>query len=73
MDVTGLVNLVSDAAEDLNVYRELDAAARAMLAGGDPAPLLRLYAQRLAVDETYFGTPFREYSVELYLAASCLD
>jgi len=73
MEVSGLVNLVSDAAEDLNVYRELDAAARALLDGGDPAPLLRLYAQRLAVDEAYFGGSFREYSVELYLAASCLD
>jgi pimeloyl-ACP methyl ester carboxylesterase len=73
MEVSGLVNLVSDAAEDVNVYRELDAAARAWLDEGDPAPLLRLYAQRLAVDEAYFGVPFREYSVELYLAVSCLD
>jgi pimeloyl-ACP methyl ester carboxylesterase len=73
MDVAGLVNLVSDAAEDPNVYRELDASARALLDAGDPAPLLRLYAQRLAVDEAYFGEPVREYSVELYLATSCLD
>ncbi len=73
MGVTGLVNLLSDAAEDANVYRELDAAARALLDAGDPAPLLRLYAQRLAVDEAYFGEPVREYSVELYLATSCLD
>jgi pimeloyl-ACP methyl ester carboxylesterase len=73
MGVTGLVNLLSDAAEDTNVYRELDAATRALLDGGDPAPLLRLYAQRLAVDEAYFGQPVREYSVELYLATSCLD
>jgi len=73
MEVTGLVNLLSDAAEDTNIYRELDAAARALLDAGDPAPLLRLYAQRLAVDEAYFGEPVREYSVELYLATSCLD
>ncbi len=73
MGVTGLVNLVSDAAEDTNIYRELDAAARALLDAADPAPLLRLYAQRLAVDEAYFGEPVREYSVELYLATSCLD
>ncbi len=73
MGVTGLVNLVSDAAEDPNVYRELDAAARALLGAGDSAPLLRLYAQRLAVDEAYFGGPANEYSVELYLATSCLD
>jgi pimeloyl-ACP methyl ester carboxylesterase len=73
MGATGLVNLLSDAAEDTNIYRELDAAARALLDAGDPAPLLRLYAQRLAVDEAYFGEPVREYSVELYLATSCLD
>ncbi len=73
MGVTGLVNLLSDAAEDTDVYRELDAAARALLDAGDAAPLLRLYAQRLAVDEAYFGQPVREYSVELYLATSCLD
>jgi pimeloyl-ACP methyl ester carboxylesterase len=73
MGVTGLVNLLSDAAEDTNIYRELDAAARALLDAGDLAPLLRLYAQRLAVDEAYFGEPIHEYSVELYLATSCLD
>jgi pimeloyl-ACP methyl ester carboxylesterase len=73
MGVKGLVNLVSDAAEDTNIYRELDAASRALLDAGDPAPLLRLYAQRLAVDEAYFGEPIHEYSVELYLATSCLD
>jgi pimeloyl-ACP methyl ester carboxylesterase len=73
MDVIGLVNLLSDAAEDTNIYRELDASARALLDAGDPAPLLRLYAQRLAVDEAYFGEPVHEYSVELYLATSCLD
>jgi pimeloyl-ACP methyl ester carboxylesterase len=73
MDVVGLVNLVSDAAEDPHIYRELDAAARALLDAGDPAPLLRLYAQRLFEDEAYFGLPVREYSVELYVAVSCLD
>jgi pimeloyl-ACP methyl ester carboxylesterase len=73
MDVVGLVNVVSDAAEDTQIYRDLDAAARALLSEGDAAPLLRLYAQRLAVDEAYFGLPTSEYSVELYLADACLD
>ncbi len=73
MGVTGLVDLVSDAAEDKQVYRELDAAARALLEGGEPAPLLRLYSQRLAVDEAYFGLPVSEYSVEDYFAVGCLD
>jgi pimeloyl-ACP methyl ester carboxylesterase len=73
MDVVGLVNIVSDAAEDTQIYRDLDAAARALLQEGDAAPLLRLYAQRLAVDEAYFGLPTSEYSVELYMADACLD
>jgi pimeloyl-ACP methyl ester carboxylesterase len=71
--VTGLVDLVSDAAEDKQIYRDLDAAARALLEEGEAAPLLRLYAQRLAVDEAYFGLPTNEYSVEDYFAVGCLD
>lgn len=73
MNVVGLVDLVSDAAEDTKIYRELDAAARALLDAGDPAPLLRLYAEREYEDEGYFSDPVREYSVELYVAVSCLD
>ena len=49
------------------------AAARALLDHDRPAPLLRLYASRLAVDESYFGVPVSQYSVELYMALSCLD
>jgi pimeloyl-ACP methyl ester carboxylesterase len=73
MNIVGLVDLVNDAAGDPHIYRELDASARALLDAGDPAPLLRLYAQRLAEDERYFSVPAAEYSVELYLAVSCLD
>jgi pimeloyl-ACP methyl ester carboxylesterase len=73
MNVVGLVNLVSDSAEDQHIYRELDAAGRALLDAGDPAPLLRLYAQRRYEDESYFGLPADEYSVELYVASACLD
>jgi pimeloyl-ACP methyl ester carboxylesterase len=73
MNVVGLVDLLSDAAEDTNIYRELDAAARALLGAGDPDPLLRLYAQREYFDEGYFGSPVREYSVELYVADACID
>lgn len=73
MNAVGLVDLVNDAAEDGQVYRNLDAAARALLQEGQAAPLLRLYAQRLAVDEAYFGLPVKEYSVELYFAVGCLD
>ena len=73
MGVVGLVNLVSDSAEDPAIYGALDAAARALLDHGESAPLLRLYASRLAVDESYFGVPVDQYSVELYMAVSCLD
>jgi pimeloyl-ACP methyl ester carboxylesterase len=74
MEVVGLVDLVSDAAEDTKIYRELDAAARALLGPAhDPAPLLRLYAQREHADEGYFTLPVSEYSVELYVAVACTD
>src|SRR5271166_646157 len=73
MGVVGLVDLLNDAAGDPEIYRALDASARALLNEDDPAPLLRLYAQRLAEDEAYFGVPVRQYSDELYLAVSCLD
>ncbi len=73
MGIVGLVDLVNDSAEDKQIYAQLDAAARALLQEGDSAPLLRLYAQRLAVDEAYFGLPVSEYSVGLYFAVGCLD
>ncbi len=73
MSRIGLVDLLNDAAGDPQIYRELDASARALLEHGDSAPLLRLYAQRLIEDESYFGAPLHEYSAELYLAVSCLD
>ncbi len=73
MDIVGLVDLLSDAAEDTKIYRELDAAGRALLGGGDAAPLLRLYAQREHEDEGYFALPVGEYSVELYVATACTD
>jgi pimeloyl-ACP methyl ester carboxylesterase len=73
MDVVGLVDLLNDAAGDPAIYRGLDAAARALLTGQGSAPLLRLYAQRLAFDEDYFDTPASQYSDLLYFAVSCLD
>ena len=73
MNVVGLVDLVNDAAADAQILRGLDAAARALLSAGDPAPLLRLYAQRRFEDEAYSGVPARQYSAGLYLAVSCLD
>lgn len=73
MNAVGLVDLLNDAAGDKQVYRDIDAADRALILHSDAAPLLRLYAQRLAIDELYFRAPASEYSVGLYLAVSCLD
>jgi pimeloyl-ACP methyl ester carboxylesterase len=73
MNAVGLVDLLSDAAGDPEIYREIDAAARAYLDDHDPLPLLRLYDQRLASDEAYFDQPASAYSVELYLAVACTD
>lgn len=73
MSIVGLVDLVNDGAGDVDIYRDLDAAARALLSSGDPDPLLRLYAERTAFQENYFHTSAQSYSGELYLAASCLD
>lgn len=65
-----LVDLVTGAATSPVVYRELDAAGRALLDDGDPAPLLRMVAEA-----TYYGTAgaVRSYSEGLYVAVSCHD
>ncbi|HMD45634.1 MAG TPA: alpha/beta fold hydrolase [Acidimicrobiales bacterium] len=73
LDVVGLVNLVNDAGADTEIYRALDAAARAELDQGDPAPLLRLYAEAHLVDEGGSNWPAELSSDELYFAVSCLD
>ncbi len=72
MGVVGLVNLVNDAGFDSIVYQQLDAADRALIYDRDPAPLLRLYAQRRAYDENY-EVAAKEESEGLYLAVICLD
>ncbi len=73
MNVTGLVDLTNDGAGDPDIYRDLDASARALRTTGDPDPLLRLYAERTAFQENYFGVSASVYSGELYQAVSCLD
>jgi pimeloyl-ACP methyl ester carboxylesterase len=67
----GLLGYIAGtAAYGYPVYRELDGAARAYLAGGDPAPLLRL-----AAEQSYWGNagPVKEYSEGLYVAVECND
>ena len=65
-----LVDLVGDAGIDPVVYRELDAAVRAALAG-DRVPLLRLVAQSRSFD--HFAYPASLWSAGLYFAVSCTD
>ncbi len=66
-----LVNLVNNAGFDPVVYRDLDAAARALLQQRDPVPLLRLAALSIGFDDTNFALP--EFSDGLYFAVACTD
>ena len=70
VDVGVLIALVNNAGSDAGVYRELDAAARAVLEHRDGAPLLRLAAKSLYTDD---GGPVREWSAGQYSAVSCTD
>jgi len=69
--VETLVNLVNNAGFDPVVYRDLDAAARALLRHHDAAPLLRISALSLGFDDTNYPLP--EFSDGLYFAVSCTD
>ncbi len=66
-----LVNLVNNAGFDPVVYRDLDAAGRALLEHHDAAPLLRIAALSLGFDDDNYALP--EYSDGLYFAVSCTD
>jgi pimeloyl-ACP methyl ester carboxylesterase len=70
VDVETLVALVNNAGSDAGVYRELDAAARAVLEHHDNTPLLRLAAKSIYTDD---GGPVREWSAGQYTAVSCTD
>ena len=70
VDVGTLVALVNNAGSDAGVYRELDAAARAVLEHHDNAPLLRLAAKSIYTDD---GGPVREWSAGQYSAVTCTD
>ncbi len=69
--VETLVNLVNNAGFDPVVYRDLDAASRALVRDHDPAPLLRLAALSLGSDDTNYPLP--EFSDGLYFAVACTD
>jgi pimeloyl-ACP methyl ester carboxylesterase len=70
VDVAVLIALVNNAGSDAGVYRELDAAARAVLERRDGAPLLRLAAKSLYTDD---GGPVREWSAGQYSSVYCTD
>ena len=70
VDVGALIALVNNAGADAGVYRELDAAARAVLERRDAAPLLRLAAKSLYTDDS---GPVLEWSAGLYVAVACTD
>ncbi|MBV8489515.1 MAG: alpha/beta hydrolase, partial [Candidatus Eremiobacteraeota bacterium] len=62
--------LLRSAGDEPGPYRNMDAAGRAYLYAGDPAPLLRLYAW------TFYGPAnvlesYREFSVGMYIADTC--
>ena len=69
--VLTLVNLVNNAGFDPVVYRDLDAAGRALLDDHDAAPLLRTAALSLGFDDTNYPLP--EFSDGLYFAVGCTD
>ena len=65
-----LSEMVNDAGSDSGVYRELDAAGRALLRDHDPKPLLRLTEQDIYTGDS---GPVREFNDGLYQATTCLD
>jgi pimeloyl-ACP methyl ester carboxylesterase len=69
--VSAVVNLVQDAGSEPLIYRELDPAVRAALAGDD-LPLLRLVAEDRFALHGAGGDP-AEYSDGLYWAVACAD
>ncbi len=66
-----LVNLVNNAGFDPLVYRDLDAAGRALVRHHDAAPLLRESELSLSSDDTNYPLP--EFSDGLYFAVACTD
>jgi pimeloyl-ACP methyl ester carboxylesterase len=71
--LTTLVNLVNDAGYDYQPYRDLDAAARALLHHHDRAPLLRLWAQDVGWDDGDYVAAPGYYTDGDYYAVACVD
>ncbi len=73
VDIRALVDMVNDAGYDYGVYRDLDAAARALLDSDDAAPLLRQWAQDVGYDDSDYVGDARSYSDGVYVAVACTD
>ena len=69
--IRAIVDLVQDAGSEALVYRELDPAVRAALAG-DPAPLARMVDESQRFVHSGGGDP-AYYSNGLYWAVACAD
>ena len=72
VDVRALVNVVNDAGIDPGIYRQLDAAAIALLNHGDATPLLQLTIQSVEFDQGGSSNP-AAFSSGLYMAVACTD
>ena len=68
--VRAVADMVQDAASDPTIYRELDPAVRAALAGDD-VPLLRLVVQSRSY--LHGTSPAGYFSNGLYWAVACMD
>jgi pimeloyl-ACP methyl ester carboxylesterase len=69
VDISSLGYLMALATYTPNIYRELDAAAGALLEHQDTAPLLRMVAENLPFVEE----DITAYSAALFMAVSCSD
>jgi pimeloyl-ACP methyl ester carboxylesterase len=69
--IQNLIALSMGAASSSIVYRELNAAARALLERNDSLPLLRLVVE--ATPENSNPEPYQSFSLGLYVATICTD
>jgi pimeloyl-ACP methyl ester carboxylesterase len=69
-DMAALLNLLTGAASNPDVYREVYAAGLALIDAGDPAPLIRLFAEEVPLGANGY---YKEFSAGLYTAVACHD
>jgi pimeloyl-ACP methyl ester carboxylesterase len=64
--------MMNVAAEQYNLYSELDPAVRAYLAG-DTVPLVRLVNETYPIESGGAGSKPKDYSIGMFLATTCQD